>query len=171
MMFRAEDKMTKWIWLVLVMVLVVGCEDLATEETSSAGERATVVRVIDGDTIEVRMAGAEERVRYIGVNTPESDEPCYQEALNYNLSLVQGKEVTLVQDKSERDQYGRLLRYVYVGKIFVNEELVKNGYAEAVLYNPDRQFFNDFSRLEQEANRQDLACHATGIFDDGSDTR
>ena len=71
------------------------------------------------------------------MNTPERDEPCYQEATQANVELVQGKVVRLVKDVSETDGYDRLLRYVYVGDVFVNEELVRLGYAEAVLYRPE----------------------------------
>src|SRR3954462_11402726 len=80
-----------------------------------AGQAAQVTRVIDGDTIDVEMSGVSYRVRYIGMNTPERDEACYQEAKDANAVLVSGKTVTLVKDTSETDVYGRLLRYIYAG--------------------------------------------------------
>ena len=84
--------------------------------------RAEVLRVIDGDTIEVELGGAEEDVRYIGIDTPESVVPgepveCFgKEASAANERLVEGETVRLVFDAERRDHYGRLLAYVYVGE-------------------------------------------------------
>lgn len=135
------------------------------------GELARVVSVVDGDTIRVEINGQEIPVRYIGVNTPERDEPCYTEATNYNRSLVEGRVVSLVRDQSDTDRYDRLLRYVYVGNTFVNEELAAQGYAEAVLYEPDDEYFDHFRVLEQQAAASSLGCHPTGIFNDSNDRR
>jgi endonuclease YncB( thermonuclease family) len=135
------------------------------------GESGPVVAVIDGDTIEVSIGGAEFRVRYVGVNTPERDEPCYAEATQANAALVEGQTVRLLKDVSETDRYDRLLRYVYVGNVLVNEELVRGGWAEVVVYEPDRAFADFFTQLEVEAASAGLGCHPTGIFDDGSYTR
>jgi micrococcal nuclease len=160
--------------LALLMIAVLGCEQVieeATRGTPPVGQTAQVVRVIDGDTVDVRYQGTEVRVRYVGVNTPERDEPCYEEAVQANIALVQGQTVTMVRDSSDTDRFGRLLRYLYVGDTFVNEELIRQGVAESVLYGSDDEYFEDFSRLEQEAARAGRGCHPTGIFDDGSDTR
>lgn len=132
------------------------------------GEVARVTQIIDGDTIEVEMNGVGYRVRYVGVNTPERDEACYQDAKNANAALVQGKTVTMVRDESNTDRYGRLLRYIYVGDRFVNAELVVQGYAEVVVYEPDRRYADTFRQYEQEAANAGRGCHPTGIFDDGS---
>lgn len=136
-----------------------------------AGETATVVNVIDGDTIDVMLNGQRQRVRYVGVNTPERDEPCYADATSANAALVDGQTVTLVMDTSDTDRFDRLLRYIYVGDTFVNAELVRQGYAEVVSYPPDTAFFDTFRDLEQEAARANRGCHPTGIFNDGSYTR
>ncbi len=136
-----------------------------------AGEVARVTRVVDGDTINVTMNGQNYSVRYIGVNTPERDEACYQDAKNANAALVEGQEVTLVRDVSDTDQYDRLLRYVYVGNRFVNAELIANGWGERVVYNPDRGQADYFLQLETNAQQNGLGCHPTGIFNDGSTTR
>src|SRR5690606_7819614 len=120
-----------------LIVALTGCaelEQLAPGETPAfggEGEQAIVTRVIDGDTIDVRLNGRTERVRYIGVNTPERDEVCYEAATAANAALVSGQQVTLVRDVSETDSYGRLLRYVYVGDVFVHGEMVAVGFAEA----------------------------------------
>jgi endonuclease YncB( thermonuclease family) len=152
-------------------------DDVIPTDSSTAsapdqyGEEATVLRVVDGDTIDVEINGERQRVRYIGMNTPERSEPCYQEATQANVELVQGKTVMLVKDVSETDRYDRLLRYVYVGETFVNEELVRLGYAEAVLFRPDDRHYEQFRVLEEAAADTGLGCHATGVFDDGDARR
>lgn len=119
--------------------------------------RAPVVRVVDGDTIIVLLDGRERRVRYIGVNTPESADPrrevqCFgKEAAARNQALVGGKTVWLEKDVSETDQYGRLLRYVSVDGKLVNAELVREGYARVVTYPPDVRHAEWFRALEREA--------------------
>jgi micrococcal nuclease len=105
------------------------------------------------------------------MNTPERDQPCYQQASDANAALVSGQTVTLVKDTSNTDKYGRLLRYVYVGSLFVNAELVREGWAENAVYPPDTEFKDTFYQLEQAAKAAKLGCHPSGIFDDGSDTR
>lgn len=158
--------------IIPLLLLIVACDELPSGGGGNVeGETARVVRVIDGDTIDVTINGTEYRVRYVGANTPERGEACYSDAVNANKSLVEGRTVTLVVDTSDTDRYDRLLRYVYVGNVMVNEELIRTGYAEAVLYAPDDRFYNNFLALEIEARRRGLGCHPTGIFDDGSDTR
>jgi len=85
-----------------------------------AAETAQAAKIVDGDTIDVQIDRETFRIRYIGINTPETGQPCAAEATNYNAGLVMGKTVNLAKDVSETDRYGRLLRYVYVGDIFVN---------------------------------------------------
>ena len=76
--------------------------------------------------------------------------------------------MTLVRDISNTDRYDRLLRYVYVGDTFVNQELIQQGYAEAVLYEPDDEYFEMFSNMEEAASLAGRGCHPTGIFNDGT---
>ena len=105
--------------------------------TASGVETAIVTNVVDGDTIDVNLNGAIIRVRYIGIDTPETGATCGSEATQANAALVSGRTVTMVRDVSETDRYDRLLRYVYVDGLFVNGELVAGGWAEAVDYPPD----------------------------------
>ncbi len=136
--------MKKLLILLFIVALLAGCAPV-TEGT------ALVVRVIDGDTIEI--AGGE-IVRYIGIDTPETYpqiEPFGLEAKAKNMELVEGKMVTLEKDVSDRDKYGRLLRYVYVDGLFVNGELVRLGYAKAVSYPPDTRYQWQLEVLEAEA--------------------
>lgn len=116
------------------------------------GEEAYVDYVVDGDTINVTMGGKEYRVRYIGMNTPETDEPFGDDATRANRGLVTGKTVIMVKDVSETDRYGRLLRYVYLPDgTMVNAELVRLGYAQIATYPPDVKHEALFLKLEQEA--------------------
>ena len=161
--------------LIVLLLLATACTREVTpsapETGSISGETAQVTRVIDGDTIDVQMNGVSYRVRYIGMNTPESNEPCFADATNANAALMSGKTVTLVKDTSETDVYGRLLRYVYAGDIFVNEELVREGWAENAVYPPDTKYEDVFHQLELQARAANIGCHPTGNFNDGSDTR
>ena len=134
-------------------------------------EIAQVLRVVDGDTINVLLEGKNVPVRYLQMNTPERNEPCYSEATAANADLVAGQTVRLVPDKNPVDIYDRLLRYVYVGDVLVNRVLVEQGYAEVVLYPPDDAHYEDFLQLESEAAAAGRGCHPTGIFADGSTTR
>ena len=83
------------------------------------------------------MNGSSYRVRYIGIDTPETGAICGSEATSANAALVAGRTVTMVRDVSETDRYDRLLRYVYVGDTFVNGELVAGGWADPADYPPD----------------------------------
>jgi micrococcal nuclease len=118
---------------------------------------AQVVRVIDGDTIKVNISGLQYTVRFIGIDAPETVkpngtvEPFGPEASAKNKELVEGKVVLLEKDISDTDQYGRLLRYVYVDDLFVNAELVRLGYAQAITYPPDIKYQDLLRHLQEEA--------------------
>jgi len=124
---------------------------------SPMGDQAQVTRVVDGDTIEVLMAGITYRIRYIGIDTPETVDPrrpvqCYgREASARNRELVEGKTVELEKDVSETDEFGRLLRYVWVDGEMVNATLVREGYAVAATYPPDVKHQELFLGLQREA--------------------
>jgi len=116
-----------------------------------------VVQVVDGDTIKVILDqdGLTYTVRYIGMDTPENTsqiEYFGAEATTKNTELVGDKTVTLIKDISETDRYGRLLRYVLVGNIFVNFELVAQGYANTASYPPDISCIPTFQAAEQQAS-------------------
>lgn len=130
------------------------------------GEMATVTRVIDGDTIEVMMNGRSYRVRYIGVNAPETDQVCGTEATQANRIMVSGQRVRLVKDVSETDQFGRLLRYVYVGDWMVNAQLVADGWAQAATYPPDVRHADHFNLLTAQARAANRGCWGLGAWAD-----
>ncbi|HOX09639.1 MAG TPA: thermonuclease family protein [Candidatus Omnitrophota bacterium] len=110
-----------------------------------------VTRVIDGDTIVMENG---EHVRYIGIDTPERGRPYYKEAKRQNEGLVKGRRVRLEYDVGRTDRYGRTLAYVYAGEIFVNEELVRRGYALAYTVPPNVKYSKRFVSLQQEARDQ-----------------
>jgi micrococcal nuclease len=126
-------------------------------EVTLGGEQYLVLGVVDGDTIDVQINGDSRRVRYIGVNAPETVHPtrgveCFgAEASAYNRALVSGQSVRLEKDMSETDQYGRLLRYVYVDEVLVNEALVAEGYANVSTYPPDVRYTDRFRAAEAAA--------------------
>ena len=123
-----------------------------------------VDRIIDGDTIDVLIDGQTYRVRYIGVNTPERDEACFTAATEANAAYVEGQMVRLVKDSSETDRFGRLLRYIYVGDVLVNAELVAGGWAESRRYRPDDELYDYLEGLEETAVSQQIGCHPSGVF-------
>jgi micrococcal nuclease len=166
----------------VVLVLLAACghqvrlevQAPATLPNEPAGsEIATVIRVVDGDTIEVRITGRDEgpgaggaeigsvhRVRLIGIDTPESVDPrrpveCFGvEASAAAGALLAGASVHLVKDVEEADGYDRLLRYVYLGQEMANARLVVNGYASAYTYPPNVRHSEMFVRLERDARDQ-----------------
>jgi micrococcal nuclease len=142
-------------------------------------EDATVVRVIDGDTIKVRIegfalgagagraeVGKQYRVRLIGIDTPESVKPgspveCFGvEASAAAEALLEGERVRLVKDVEEADGYDRLLRYVYIGDELANGRLVANGYALAYTYVPNVRHTDLFVELERDARGNDRGLWA-----------
>ncbi|HPW39208.1 MAG TPA: thermonuclease family protein [bacterium] len=125
-----------------------------------------VARVIDGDTIELATG---EIVRYIGIDASEMNyyssqaKECFaQEATNRNQELVEGKTVRLEKDETLKDDYGRLLRYVYVGDQLVNLMLIEEGFARFVDYPGNDSHNNDFSQAQERAKTAQrglwLAC-------------
>ena len=129
--------------LLLTAVLVApACRDGAPGPPGSA----TVVRVVDGDTLVARVQGADERVRLIGIDTPETHGPgglreCFgQEATRHLEELLPARTpVTLVRDVEERDRYGRLLAYVYrrSDDLFVNMAMARDGFAAPLTIAPN----------------------------------
>lgn len=124
-------------------------------ERSAPPQDAAVGRVVDGDTV---VLSSGERVRYIGINTPELHHPkkpvewYAREAKAFNQRLVEGKKVHLEFDVERRDKYRRLLAYVYLEDgTFVNAELVRQGYAQVMTFPPNVKYADLFIRLQREA--------------------
>lgn len=131
-------------------------ESVQTTPGTQATTTAMVVRVIDGDTIDVLIDEETARVRYIGIDTPEpyrdGKPACFAEAASAaNSDLVAGKKVQLVADAENTDRYDRLLRYVYADGQFVNATLLEEGYATTLPIQPNTRYAKLFKVLENEA--------------------
>lgn len=126
----------------------------STPLLQSGGEETIVARVFDGDSVQL---GSGHGLRYIGIDAPETQHDrrtaeCFaDEAAARNRELVEGSTVRLERDVSNTDRYGRLLRHVYVGDTFVNETLVREGYARARAYPPDTKYQAVLRAAEVEA--------------------
>jgi len=128
----------------------------------------TVSRVVDGDTIIANLDGSEERVRYIGIDTPESVKPNSQvecfgpEASKENERLLpSGSKIRLVIGAEPRDRYGRLLAYLYRKdnggrELFVNADLVRRGFADTLVFAPNTRHAREFAQLRAESERARL---------------
>ena len=147
-------------YIPLVLLALAGCG--AGERASRAEAGSTrVLRVVDGDTVLVQVGGRRERVRYIGIDTPESVRPgapvqCFaKRASAFNDRLVAGERVRLVADAEPRDRHGRLLAYVYRVRdgLFVNAELVRRGYARTLTIPPNVAHVEELRRLAAVARR------------------
>lgn len=130
-----------------------------------------VIKVVDGDTIIIDYNGNEEKVRMIGVNTPESVDPrrpvqCFGiEASNYTKELLKNKSVKIKFDETQniKDKYGRLLLYVYLNNdLLVNKEIIKNGYGYEYTYIHPYKYSNDFKAAEIYAKENKLGLWADG---------
>jgi len=140
----------------LPKIAVAPTDALAPTITNVPNEKqkVKVVRVVDGDTVEIE---GNIKVRYIGVNTPELHDPrkpieCFgQAASDENKRLVEGKEIYIQKDVSETDKFKRLLRYVWVGDMFINDYLVRQGFAQVSTYPPDVKYVSQFLEAQKEA--------------------
>ena len=142
------------ILILQIPILIVG--EVNSTSLGNEGDLYVVIQVIDGDTIYLANG---ESVRYLGINAPETQHPtkgneCYgREATRRNSQLVEGKTVRLEKDITDRDKYGRLLRYVFVNGKFVNAILVEEGFAYSSYYSPDLMYYKYLLELELEAEK------------------
>jgi micrococcal nuclease len=128
-----------------------------------------VTHITDGDTFDVMINGNKSRVRMLGINTPESVDPrrpveCFgREASNYLKGLIDNKQVRLEQDpdKTDTDEYGRLLRYVFLGDTNINEQMIRDGYAYEYTYKSEKYMYqNQFKQAEKFARENKLGLWA-----------
>lgn len=130
-----------------------------------------VVRTVDGDTIVVAIDGTDEKIRLIGVDTPESVDPrktveCFgKEASNFTKNLLSGKQVRLEADptQGDRDKYGRLLRYVFLGdETLVNKLIITEGYGHEYTYRIPYQYQQEFKDAQNKARTEGRGLWAAG---------
>ncbi|MGB3784837.1 thermonuclease family protein [Priestia megaterium] len=126
------------------------------------GEAATVERVVDGDTLKVKMLnGKRDRVRLLLVDTPETKhpklgvQPFGPEASAYTKKRLEGQEITLEFDVQERDQYGRLLAYVWIDNELYNEELLAKGLARVAVFPPNTKYVDEFKKIQEQARKSE----------------
>jgi micrococcal nuclease len=152
----------------LFALLVVAAPACAQPSATLEG---LVVRVVDGDTVHVRVGQRIEKVRYIGVNTPEvhhplkGEEPGGREASEVNRRLVHGKQVRLELDVQPRDRYGRLLAYVWADQTMINAELVRLGYAQVMTVPPNVRHQEMFLQLQRDARQAGRGLWGTARAD------
>jgi len=159
-MHRSSHFLT--LFLFAFALLLSSCSN---ESLNASPNSATVKRVVDGDTIEIAIGGKTERVRLIGVDTPETKHPtkgveCYgPEASAYTEQLLPtGTALRVERDIEARDKYGRLLLYVYIAdsNVFVNLDLVINGYARPMVFEPNTAHKADFAQAATQAELRNV---------------
>src|SRR3972149_7840271 len=158
------QKITNKSYLILLLIMIftavlLGCGlyydygDAGGTSGVDGGSGILVKEVVDGDTI-ILLDGS--RVRLIGINTPEYGMYFFEEAREVLEAIVLGREVILEKDITDKDKYGRLLKYVYTGDLFVNLEMVKRGFANAYTYPPDVKYTERFLEAERYARENNL---------------
>lgn len=156
----------------LLVLLIAFGASCAHPDRSTDG-LATVTHVVDGDTIDVRIGGRDERVRLIGIDTPETKKPnspveCFgPEASAFTTQLLPvGTAVRIERDVVGRDDYGRLLGYVHLvdgatdTATFVNREVVRQGFAQPLTIEPNSTYAMEFAAAARAAEADDLGMWA-----------
>jgi micrococcal nuclease len=155
--------MRKWLWfltmILIASVILSACG--ASKSVSTPGrEQVKVERVVDGDTFEIQRNGKKEKVRMIGVDTPETKKPgtpvMYygKEASEYTKSRLEKKSVELEWDVDKTDQYGRFLAYVWIGDELFNRTLIQEGYARVYTFPPNVKYVDQFTKDQTEARKK-----------------
>ena len=135
-------------------------QNYTSDQTFSLNEARyyNVVRVVDGDTFVIDYNGKNEKVRLIGIDTPESVHPNeeknteFGEAVsNYSKKMLTGKKVQIEFDVEQRDKYGRLLAYAYVDGQMYNKVLLEKGYAKLATYPPNVKYVDEFTKIQKKA--------------------
>lgn len=153
-----------------IWVLAIGLTACHHGAAASDGA-ATVTHVVDGDTIDVEIGGRDERVRLIGIDTPETKKPnspveCFgpEASANTTALLPVGTTVRIERDVVGRDDYGRLLGYVYLpdgaAETFVNLEIIRAGFATPLTIEPNSTYAAEFADAARDAESADLGLWA-----------
>lgn len=144
----------------MIAYLTVGI--LTKEHVLLQKDECRVLQVFDGDTVEVDCNGKIDKVRFIGIDTPETHKPntpvqCFgPEASDFVLQLLDSKVVTLEKDVEDKDIYNRLLRYVYLDGVMINELIAKRGYSYLLTIPPDVKYTDKFKSAVKYARDNEL---------------
>ncbi len=144
------------IFVIIAIVFIQFIDDGHIQNNDNENQRQTkniVTHIVDGDTFDIASG---ERVRMIGIDTPERGKHFYKEASVRLAELIDGKEVTLTKDISETDRYGRLLRHVYYDDVWINKQMIEEGYAKFVTFPPDVAHVEIFKQAQREARNNEL---------------
>ena len=137
-----------------------------------SSELYKVINVVDGDTIDIMYNNKKERVRLIGIDTPETKhptkgvEPYGKEASNFTKDSLLNQYVNIEFDVSERDRYGRLLAYVYLDNVMFNKTLLQQGYAQVSTFPPNIRYVNDFIELQKIARENEIGMWKLELYQD-----
>lgn len=151
---------------------ILGIQINSTKNIEQQNAEYEVISVVDGDTIKIKYEGKEEKVRLIGIDTPESVHPdktkntVYgKKASDYTKNLLENKKVKLEFDVQKNDKYGRLLSYVYLenGEM-LNKKLLQEGYAKIATYPPNVRYVEEFKQIQEKARKDKVGFWKENIF-------
>lgn len=134
-------------------------QDNGSVQTNINGDEKTVTKVIDGDTV---VISGGDHVRLIGIDTDEKNFPCFTPAKNYLENLILGKTVVLESDVEDKDQYNRLLRYVFFNGKNINLKLIEDGLAVCRYYAPNGKYKAECAKIEETAINSKTGCKWSG---------
>jgi micrococcal nuclease len=147
-------------FIILAAVFLSGCVSSGLSgSTVAVGETKTVTKIIDGDTV---ITEGGDSVRLLGIDTDEKGYPCYTEAKNRLEELVLSKKVYLEPEGEDKDQYGRYLRYIFLGGENVNLIMVNEGLAVARFDADNKKYKAEFTAAEKEAMEKGIGCKWSG---------
>ena len=162
-------------FLLVITFILLGYLLSYTGKVVEERKEADVIKVIDGDTLEINASGEIEKIRLLDVNTPEKEEFYYDEARDFLNKTIYGKNILI--EGGERDRYGRLLGYVFYNGNFINEQILTNGYGHYFSYQ-DTIYTNELKEAEEHARRNGLGiwqksndackCIIISDFDNGA---
>jgi len=140
------------LFIIIIIIFIQASEGEFVEDDNEIKKPTinTVTHIVDGDTFDIASG---ERIRMIGIDTPERGEFFYKEASVRLGELIDGKEVVLINDISKTDRYGRLLKHVYYGDVWINKQMIDEGFAKLVTFPPDVSHVEVFEQSQQEARK------------------
>jgi len=165
---KAKERVTSRIQKISIgalCIVVFGCTSPSISPDALGRVHAKIIKVVDGDTVVIRIGRASENVRLIGVNTPETKHPtkpieCYgpEASARTHALLPDGTDVYIVRDAEARDKYGRLLAYVYrtADNLFINLDLIAGGFATPMVFPPNTNKETDFAEAANAAERSNI---------------